>query len=151
MAFSEPMALVMMLSLTAHNFPEGLAVAVSAMNSQRLGFVVMIAIMVHNIPEGIAIAVPAYAAHGSKSKAMLMATASGFSEPLGAVIAVTFLRNLSEVHLSYALSYVAGMMCAVAVLELIPEAWQQSRSPESFWNGLLCGVLVMVATEWCIR
>eukprot|EP00397_Hematodinium_sp_SG-2012_P020373 GEMP01020985.1.p1 GENE.GEMP01020985.1~~GEMP01020985.1.p1 ORF type:complete len:312 (+),score=31.38 GEMP01020985.1:137-1072(+) len=141
------LAMVLMLSLSAHNFPEGLAVAVSAMSSVKLGYVVMIAIMVHNIPEGIAIAVPAYAAHGSKWKAMILATASGFSEPMGAVVAVLFMKDFSAIHLRYALSFVAGMMCTVAIVELIPEAWKQSRKPQGFWAGLLCGALVMLTTE----
>ncbi|OLP83421.1 Zinc transporter ZupT [Symbiodinium microadriaticum] len=66
------LAFLMMLALTAHNFPEGLAVGVSSLQSAHLGVVVMAAIAVHNIPEGIAIALPVLEATNSRSWAMLL-------------------------------------------------------------------------------
>merc|ERR1719464_504320 len=81
-----------MLSLTAHNFPEGFAVAVSASQSSRLGLVVMFAIAVHNVPEGIAIAVPVLAATGSQRRALWMSFLSGMAEPIGALSALLVLR-----------------------------------------------------------
>jgi len=140
------LTLVLMLSLTAHNFPEGLAVAVSTMSNVHLGTIIMIAIMVHNIPEGLVIAVPAYAAHGSKFQAVMLAAASGFSEPLGALVAVFFLKDISETSLRYCLSFVAGMMIAVSLIELIPEALACKR-PFHFVGGLIVGVLVMWVTD----
>jgi len=139
------LTLVLMISLTLHNFPEGFAVAVSAISNVHLGFTVMIAIMLHNIPEGIVIAIPAYAAHGSKSKAVMLAAASGFSEPIGALIAVLFLKDSSSYSLRYVLSYVGGMMIAVALMELIPEAIS-CRKPFAFSSGLICGAVVMLVT-----
>lgn len=143
------LALVLMISLTLHNLPEGFAVAVSAISSTNLGFVVMIAIMLHNIPEGIVIAVPAYAAHGSKHKAVMLAAASGFSEPIGALIAVLFLKDVTAHSLRYVLSYVGGMMCAVAMMELIPEALS-CKKPFAFIAGLICGAAVIAITGYLI-
>ena len=54
------LGLLMMITLTAHNLPEGIAVAVGTMASQRTGVVITTAIAMHNIPEGLAIAVPIY-------------------------------------------------------------------------------------------
>eukprot|EP00929_Paragymnodinium_shiwhaense_P079313 TRINITY_DN41286_c0_g1_i1.p1 TRINITY_DN41286_c0_g1~~TRINITY_DN41286_c0_g1_i1.p1 ORF type:complete len:315 (+),score=52.22 TRINITY_DN41286_c0_g1_i1:45-989(+) len=68
------LAVLLTCALTAHNFPEGLAVAISSLESQRLGLVVMSAIAMHNIPEGIAIAMPVLDATGSRWRAMQMAT-----------------------------------------------------------------------------
>merc|ERR1719487_563950 len=82
------LAAVLMLSLTAHNFPEGFAVAVSSLESQSLGFVVMLAIAMHNIPEGIAIAVPVLASTKSRKQALWMSFLSGMAEPVGAVVAL---------------------------------------------------------------
>mmetsp|Transcript_32422 Transcript_32422/g.48318 ORF Transcript_32422/g.48318 Transcript_32422/m.48318 type:complete len:333 (-) Transcript_32422:289-1287(-) len=56
------LAMLLFLSLLLHNFPEGLAVAASALESPSLGLTVTIGIMIHNIPEGIAIAIPCLAA-----------------------------------------------------------------------------------------
>merc|ERR1712217_948421 len=85
------LAAVMMLALTAHNFPEGFAVAISALESPKRGFIVMFAIAMHNIPEGIAIAVPVLDATGSRWKALFMSFLSGMAEPLGALFALWIL------------------------------------------------------------
>ncbi|GBG27504.1 cAMP-dependent protein kinase regulatory subunit [Hondaea fermentalgiana] len=102
------LGMIMMVTLTAHNFPEGLAVSMANIKSDSLGFVVTLAIALHNVPEGLAIAVPIYAATGRKFYAIGMALLSGLSEPLGAAIALTvfqsyfrkypFLKNAMEVE-----------------------------------------------------
>merc|ERR1719162_1045301 len=115
-----------MIALTAHNFPEGFAVAISALESNRLGLVVMFAIAVHNVPEGIAIAVPVLASTGSRKRALWMSFLSGMAEPVGALTALIVLRftpgGLSEASLENLLCVVGGVMCAVAAKELLPEA-----------------------------
>eukprot|EP00300_Choanocystis_sp_HF-7_P002326 c11788_g1_i1.p1 GENE.c11788_g1_i1~~c11788_g1_i1.p1 ORF type:complete len:203 (-),score=36.09 c11788_g1_i1:362-937(-) len=63
------LAILMMVSLTAHNLPEGTAVAMSAVSSPRVGAIVAMAVALHNIPEGIAIAVPVFAATNSRWQA----------------------------------------------------------------------------------
>ena len=140
--------ILMMVALTAHNFPEGLAVAASAMTSKRLGVVMTVAIGCHNIPEGLTIATPIFAATGDKWRAFWMATLSGLSEPLGALTALLFLRPYTTAHpqvLSYVTCAVGGIMVAVAVKELIPEALEYER-PRAMWNGILAGSLVMAFT-----
>merc|ERR1712137_1057338 len=132
---------------TAHNFPEGLAVAVSSLESERLGFVVMAAIAVHNIPEGIAIAMPVFDATRSRARALQMATLSGLAEPLGALVALTLLpQEMLQGHAMDALlCVVGGIMTCVAMIELFPESWTQDR-PGAFFSGTLAGVLVMLLT-----
>ena len=69
------------------------------MDSTRLGLTVMLGIMLHNIPEGIAIAVPYLAARpGRYWEAFWLATASGLAEPVGALIAMAFIRQNDETH-----------------------------------------------------
>ncbi|CAK9112647.1 unnamed protein product [Durusdinium trenchii] len=160
----------MMLALTAHNFPEGLAVGVlgkveascsrsrrpcehpllevSSLQSERLGVVVMAAIAVHNIPEGIAIAMPVLEATNDRRKAMLMATLSGLAEPLGAFIAVTLLPPgaLAGPGMDILLCIVGGIMTSVAALELLPEAVAQRQNWSTF-AGLVTGALVMLLTH----
>lgn len=142
------LAVLLTLALTAHNFPEGLAVAVSSLQSGRLGFVVMAAIAVHNIPEGVAIAMPVLDATGSRMRAMQMATLSGLAEPLGAVMAVVVLPEgaVSGRGMDLLLCIVGGIMSCVAAIELLPEAHAQRR-PWCVAGGMLAGAGIMLATH----
>jgi ZIP family zinc transporter len=70
------LAALVALSLTAHNFPEGVAVAASAHLSPHMGLLLCIAIALHNIPEGIAVAMPTLAATQSRVLAVLAALLS---------------------------------------------------------------------------
>ncbi|CAE8634871.1 unnamed protein product [Polarella glacialis] len=143
------LSLVLMISLTAHNFPEGFAVAISALQDKQLGLVVTVAIAMHNIPEGIAIAVPVLAATGSRSKALWMSFLSGMAEPVGALTALFVVQllggSLSDAAMENLLCAVGGVMCAVAVKELLPEAWRQRR-PVSAVMGVLLGFVLMWVT-----
>jgi len=143
---------VLMIALTAHNFPEGFAVAISAMSNDRLGMTVMFAIAAHNVPEGISIALPVLAATGSRCKALGMASLSGMAEPLGALTALAVIHllggDMSEDSIENLLCVVGGVMCAVAIKELLPEAFRQNR-PKAIGFGFATGCLVMWAShQW---
>ena len=147
-------AMLLFVSLLCHNFPEGLAVAASALESRKLGIAVTIGIMIHNIPEGIAIAIPCLAARPDMPfLAFALASLSGIAEPLGAIVALFCLRNVSKSSTSLlcmenVLAFVAGIMITVALYELFPEANRHtSQGKAALIGGTVAGVLVMVATE----
>jgi zinc transporter, ZIP family len=71
------LAILMAITLTIHNVPEGIAVVVSSIESWRGGTIMTLAISLHNIPEGLVIATPCYASTGSKRAAILLSLASG--------------------------------------------------------------------------
>lgn len=145
------LAKVLMFSLTAHNFPEGFAVAVSSFGSSDTGFVVMLAIAMHNIPEGISIAVPVLAATGSRMKALWMTLLSGMAEPVGALVAVFCMQtmgNITHEWIEMLLCVVGGIMVAVAGTELLPDAWSMGK-PHVFVAGSLMGIFVMILTIMC--
>lgn len=138
------LGLLMAVTMTLHNMPEGLAVAFSSYTD--FGAVMAVAIAMHNIPEGIIVAAPIYAATGSRSKALLIATASGLSEPVGALLALVFVKPfLTPERLHYMLAFTGGIMLAVCVIELWPEA-RKCRRDVRAWQGIALGSLLMGVT-----
>jgi len=113
------------LAIAIHNFPEGFLTFVAAMYDPALGIAVAAAIALHNIPEGIAMASPIYYGTGNKKKAVLVAAASGLTEPLGGLLAWFLMRNLfDDMGIAFGISFafVSGIMVFVALHQLLPAA-----------------------------
>jgi ZIP family zinc transporter len=146
-------AMLLFVSLLLHNAPEGLAVAASALESTHLGLAVTLGIMIHNIPEGIAIAIPCLAARpDSPWLAFLLASGSGLAEPLGAAVALLFLRNQTRLPLENVLAFVTAIMIMVSLCELFPEANRHTKQGHGcFALGTILGIIVMTATELYLK
>ena len=122
------LGLLSALAIAVHNFPEGIATFIGALNDPEMGAGITFAIAIHNIPEGVAVAIPIYYATKSKGKALLYATLSGLSEVVGALLcmAVTTIFGIELTGGSPAfplvLSAVAGIMIYISLDELLPTA-----------------------------
>merc|ERR1711971_644602 len=77
------MGLSTALAIALHNFPEGLATFVAALDDPSVGAVLAIAIGIHNIPEGLCVALPVYYATGNRLKGFFWGFLSGMTEPIG--------------------------------------------------------------------
>ena len=131
------------IALGIHNFPEGLAIGVAVLESAQYGLVLMIAIGLHNIPEGIAVAAPIKAGGGGNMKAILIAFATGLTEPIGALFALLILGSiLTPVMVGLSLAFVGGIMVVVSFKELIPQALAQNRK-QFMIVGILFGSALM--------
>ena len=111
------------LVIAVHNFPEGLATFISAIENPELGASIAFAIALHNLPEGIAVAIPIYYATHKRGKAVGYASLSGIAEPLGGVLGYLVLRSvLTPSLLACVLALVAGIMVYISLDELLPTA-----------------------------
>ncbi len=86
------MGLFTALAIAIHNFPEGLATFLAALQDPRLGVPIAVAIALHNIPEGISVSVPIFYATGNRKRAFAYSVLSGLAEPVGAVVAYLALQ-----------------------------------------------------------
>ena len=136
------------LAIGIHNFPEGLATFVSALQNPSVAIPIVVAIAIHNIPEGIAVSVPIYYATGSRKKAFLYSFASGLSEPVGALIGYLILMPImSDTVYGVLFAMVAGIMVFISVDELLPSARAYGEHHLSIY-GLVAGMAVMAVSLW---
>lgn len=143
---------LLVLAITLHNFPEGLAVGAGAGAADTFSGVsfasslaLSIGIAIQNIPEGLVVAMPLYQAGKSKKKAFILGSLSGLVEPVAAIAAFFFVSSLTGI-LPYLLSFAAGAMFYVVVEEMIPEA---SKGEHSNLNviGAALGFVLMIALD----
>jgi len=138
------------LGIGIHNFPEGMASFVGALQDPPLGISIAVAIAIHNIPEGLAVAAPIFAATGSRRKALLWTFLAGIAEPLGAcVAALILLPFLSDAVLGYVLASVAGVMVFISLDELIPVSRSYGKEHLSIL-GVVIGMVVMFLSLWAL-
>lgn len=131
------------LAIAVHNFPEGIATFIAALQQPKLGVAITLAIAIHNIPEGIAVAIPVYCATGSRRRAFRLSMLSGFSEPVGALLAFLLLMPImNELTMGIMFALVAGIMVFISLDELLPTA-REYGSPHLAIYGLMAGMAVM--------
>ncbi|WP_277631375.1 zinc transporter ZupT [Atopococcus tabaci] len=131
------------LAIAIHNFPEGLATFISALDDPALGVSIAVAVAIHNIPEGISVSVPIYYSTGSKRQAFKYSFLSGLAEPLGAIVGFTVLRPfISDTLFGITFASVAGIMVYISLDELLPTAEKYAEHHIAIW-GLISGMAVM--------
>jgi ZIP family zinc transporter len=138
------------IAIAIHNFPEGLATFLAALEDPSVGLAIAIAIALHNIPEGISVSVPIFYATGDRKKAFLYSSLSGLAEPVGAIIAYVvllfFLGGDSGVIppqvMGVLFGGVAGVMVYISLDELLPTSRAYGKGHDSLF-GLLAGMGVM--------
>jgi len=131
------------LAIAIHNFPEGLATFIGALQDPALGIAIAVAIAIHNIPEGIAVSVPIFYASGSRKKAFWHSFASGLAEPVGAMAGFLILMPfLSPLLFGVVFALVAGIMVFISIDELLPAAQEFGEHHLSIY-GLIAGMMVM--------
>jgi len=144
-------SVLLVLAITLHNFPEGLAVGVAfgAMGadlpsaSLAGAMALAIGIGLQNFPEGAAVSIPLRREGLSRHKSFLYGQASGIVEPLGGVLGAAAVLLMKPL-LPYALAFAAGAMIFVVVEELIPEAQRENYNTNLSTIGAMLGFAVMM-------
>ncbi len=146
------------LAIAIHNFPEGLATFLAALEDPSLGIPIAIAIALHNIPEGISVSVPIFYATGNRKKAFFYSFLSGLAEPVGALIAYMALRfflggdegAIPSQVMGILFGGVAGIMVYISLDELLPTSRAYGKGHDSLF-GLVAGMLVMALSLLLMR
>ncbi|MEG1183792.1 ZIP family metal transporter, partial [Cetobacterium sp.] len=141
---------LLVLAITLHNIPEGLAVGVAfgaaSLDGDSTSLIAAIALAIgiglQNFPEGAAVSIPLRREGMGRMKAFLYGQASGIVEPIAAVIGVVFVIKMTYL-LPYALSFAAGAMIYVVAEELIPTA-KEIRHDDSGTIGVMLGFAMMM-------
>ncbi len=145
---------LLVLAITLHNIPEGLAVGVAfgavAANlpSATIGGAIALAIGIgiQNFPEGTAVSMPLRREGMSKGKSFLMGQASGMVEPIAGVLGALFVLKMQHI-LPYALCFAAGAMIFVVVEELIPESQRNHKTIDLVTMATMAGFSVMMILD----
>ena len=144
---------MLVLAVTLHNIPEGMAVGItfaSAMMKDTSisiagAFSLAVGIAIQNFPEGAIISLPLKDRGMNKGKSFVMGVLSGVVEPMGAVLTLVFASMISSI-LPYFLSFAAGAMIYVVTEELIPES-QQGKHSNIGTIGVAVGFVVMMVLD----
>lgn len=146
-------SILLVLAITIHNIPEGLAVGVAFgaiaadLPSASLAGAIALAmgIAIQNFPEGAAVSVPLRREGLSRFKSFMYGQLSGVVEPIAGVLGALLVTKM-QVLLPYALSFAAGAMIYVVAEELIPEA---QRDPDTHIStiGVMLGFTVMMVLD----
>ncbi|MDE4907943.1 ZIP family metal transporter [Methanogenium marinum] len=147
---SWPRSTLLVLAITMHNIPEGLAVgvafgalAVGSTEALAAAFALAIGIGIQNFPEGMAISMPLRREGFSTLRSFWYGQLSGLVEPVAAVIgaaAVIIARPI----LPYALAFAAGAMIFVVVEEVIPESQHNGNADAATFGAMLGFVVMMI-------
>ena len=145
---------LLVLAITLHNIPEGLAVGVAfgavaaGLPTATIGGAIALAIGIgiQNFPEGTAVSMPLRRDGMSKKKSFLMGQASGMVEPIAGVLGALFVLRMQNI-LPYALCFAAGAMIFVVVEELIPEAQRIYENIDLVTMATMTGFSVMMVLD----
>ncbi len=151
---------LLVLAITIHNFPEGLAVGVAfgaaahltgAEQAAQIGSAIALTIGIglQNFPEGTAVALPLRREGMSRAKALWYGQLSAVVEPIGGILGAGAVLLMSSI-LPYALAFAAGAMIFVVVEELIPEA-QRKGNVDLATMGAIVGFAIMMTLDVALR
>jgi len=136
--------IIMLIAISLHNLPEGIAVGAAGTHDIRMGIVLAVVIMLHCIPEGMAIGAPLIGGGMSRGKAVALTALSGVPTIIGGAIGM-FVGGISDATLALALTGAGGAMLYVVFGEILPQSSIITKSRFTTFAalfGIVVGLLI---------
>lgn len=145
---------LLVMAITMHNIPEGLAVGVAFGAFAATGDPLLLApaialtigIGIQNFPEGAAVSFPLFREGKSRKQSFMMGQISGLVEPIAIILGIALVSQMQRI-LAFSLAFAAGAMLFVVVEELIPESQAKEDHREFVTMFTILGLCVMLALD----
>ncbi len=145
---------LLVMAITMHNIPEGLAVGVAFGAFAATGdplllgpaIALTVGIGIQNFPEGAAVSFPLYREGKTRKQSFMMGQISGLVEPIAIVIGIALVSQMEKI-LAFSLAFAAGAMLFVVVEELIPESQAKEEHRELVTIFTIIGLCVMLSLD----
>lgn len=139
--------ILILVALSLHNFPEGLAIGSSFAVEKRFGILVGIMIIIHDIPEGFALSLPLKMAKQSKNKILRYAILSGVPTGIGCLVG-SVISYINKYVVAGCLACAAGAMLYVVMNELIPEYSRKENIKMATISNMIGIIIALLLLEW---
>lgn len=137
---------MLVIGISLHNIPEGLAIGVGFAITAELGIAIALAIAIQDLPENIATIVPLYGMIKKKAKSFAILITTVLFEVAGFILGYFVLKGTSLSWLGASLALAAGFMVYISVEELIPSA-QVKKYPKMAAAAMILGVMCVLLTS----
>ena len=138
--------LIILLAISFHNIPEGIAIGASGSHNFQLGALLALMIALHNIPEGMAVAAPLLAGGVNKWKVILLTALSGATTLLGGFIGI-LIGSISNLAIALSLSAAGGAMLYVVFGEIMPQSIVMTKNRAASVVTLFGIIVGLVVTQ----
>lgn len=139
-------ALYLIIGISIHNLPEGMAMAIGTVTETKTGIAIALAIAIHDIPEGICTAAPFYHSTGQRLKSFLVSAATAFPVVIGFGIANYIFNKISLEFVGLIIGATAGLMIYICADELIPSSCSRTTNHSTIFY-LISGVVFVVLLQ----
>jgi ZIP family zinc transporter len=132
----------LLLGIFLHNFPEGMAIGISATTDTKVSIAIALDIAIHNIPEGICTSAPYYRATGARLKSFFVSSSTAMPILVGYISSRYFFRNIPPEIMGFVVGATAGLMIYITVDELIPSSFTAGDHGNIF--SLITGIIFVI-------
>lgn len=136
-------ALFIIMGIFLHNIPEGMAIAIGAVSTPKVGVTIALAIAIHNIPEGICTSAPYFYCTKKRLKSFLISSSTAIPILIGFLIANSVYAHISTSLVGLIVGATAGLMIYITSDEIIPNSCGKSEDHSTIFS-LILGILLVI-------